>query len=202
MLRGFLLLNSATSARASSYSRSPIFVWNGLSFPAIRTRLGPPKSELSAVSLENAEEPVVVTIGTVDSHLVDAAHLAVHGFPPAAAAEGRRWGVGDRANDRDHRGVTLRGLASRKALAGTAWAGSSTGCRRKKWTRHGCRAARPQRAWRVFWSWRGRFWSMTGRKPRLPVAALDLYRSLELHVLKISAVAGGVDDGLRDFQQP
>jgi hypothetical protein len=40
---------------------------------------------------------------------------------------------------------------------------------------------------------------MTGRKPRIQVAALDLYRSLELDVLKISAVAGAVDDGLRDL---
>jgi len=43
---------------------------------------------------------------------------------------------------------------------------------------------------------------MTGRKPRLQVAALDLYRSLEFHVQKISAVAGGVDGGLRGLQQP
>src|SRR5258708_30176795 len=49
---------------------------------------------------------------------------------------------------------------------------------------------------------RRRFRQVTGRKPRLQVAALDLYDSLELQVLKISAVAGGVDDGLRDFQQP
>src|ERR1700674_3550445 len=63
-------------------------------------------------------------------------------------------------------------------------------------------AAGPQRAWIVFRSWRGGLCSMTGREPRLEVAALDLYRSLELHVLKISAVAGRVDDGLRDLQQP
>src|ERR1700674_12460 len=98
--------------------------------------------------------------------------------------------------------LTLMGLVSRKALAGTAWAGSSAGCRRKKWTRHGCLgSAPPGRVWIVFRSWRGRLCSMTGRKPRLQVAALDLYRSLELHVLKISAVAGGVDGGLRGLQE-
>ena len=43
---------------------------------------------------------------------------------------------------------------------------------------------------------------MTGRKPRLQVAALDLYRFLEFNVLKISAVTCRVDDGLRDLQQP
>ena len=48
---------------------------------------------------------------------------------------------------------------------------------------------------------RRRFRPMTGHKPSLQVAALDLYRSLEPHVLKISAVAGGVDGGLRDLQQ-
>src|SRR5260370_13402923 len=63
-------------------------------------------------------------------------------------------------------------------------------------------AACPQRASIASRSWRGRWCSMTGRKPRLQVAALDLYCSLELHVPKVSAVAGGVDGGLWDLPQP
>src|SRR5229473_33906 len=39
--------------------------------------------------------------------------------------------------------LTLMGLVSRQALAGTAWAGSSAGCRRKNWTRHGCLGSAP-----------------------------------------------------------
>src|ERR1700674_320453 len=39
--------------------------------------------------------------------------------------------------------LTLIGLMSRKALAGTAWAGSSAGCRWKKWTRHGSLGSAP-----------------------------------------------------------
>ena len=50
-------------------------------------------------------------------------------------------------------------------------------------------------------SWRRRFRPVTGREPSLQVPALDLYRSLEFQVGEISAVAGGVDGGLRDLQQ-
>src|SRR5260370_24879491 len=42
---------------------------------------------------------------------------------------------------------------------------------------------------------------MTGHKPRLQFAARDLYDSFELHVMKISKVACGVDGGLRDLQE-
>src|SRR6266851_5041011 len=34
-------------------------------------------------------------------------------------------------------------LPALEFLAGTAWAGSSAGCRRKKWTRHGCLGSAP-----------------------------------------------------------
>ncbi len=37
-------------------------------------------------------------------------------------------------------------------------------------------------------------------EPRFELTSLDLNDSLELHVLKISAVAGGVDGRVRDLQ--
>src|SRR5713226_4747151 len=70
--------------------------------------------------------------------------------------------------------LTLMGLVSRKALAGTAWAGSSAGFRRKKWTRHGCLgsipAARldcfPVMAWKIVCDDRTQA-TPSGRGPRL-----------------------------------
>ena len=43
-------------------------------------------------------------------------------------------------------------------------------------------------------SWCRRRRSMTGREPCLHVSALDLDDALELYVLELSAVAGGIHD--------
>ncbi len=43
---------------------------------------------MGAISLKKAEKPVVVATRTVDPYLAYSAHLAMHGFPLAAAAEG------------------------------------------------------------------------------------------------------------------
>ena len=42
---------------------------------------------------------------------------------------------------------------------------------------------------------------MTGREPCLQFSALDLDDALELYVLELSAVAGGIHDGLGRLQK-
>src|SRR6267378_4529403 len=75
---------------------------------------------MGAISLKKAEKPVVVAIRTVDPYLVYSAHLAMHGFPLAAAAEGGRRGVRDCTYDCDHRRAHLgRACVEEVSLAGT-----------------------------------------------------------------------------------
>jgi len=69
------------------------------------------EAELGAVALEHAEEAVVVAAWAVDADLVEAAHVAVHGFPLAAAAEHGRRGVGDGLDHRNDLRGDLGGAA-------------------------------------------------------------------------------------------
>ncbi|MCY4630558.1 MAG: hypothetical protein OXE75_06685 [bacterium] len=103
-------------------------------------------SQIGSIAGEQAEEPVILA-SSLDAHLVEPGHVAVHRLPLAAAGErGRR-----RFRNRVKHGVYLGGDLGGDLvgdLVGQPFeeverrydsSGSSDGWRWKKWTSHGSR---------------------------------------------------------------
>jgi len=70
----------------------------------------PVKADLRSFTLEHTEQPVVVAFRAVNTHFVEAVHIAMHCLPLPTATECRWWCVGDSLHDggefRSHRSRT------------------------------------------------------------------------------------------------
>jgi hypothetical protein len=75
---------------------------------------GAAKPKGRAVAFQDAEQAIVAALGAIHAHFVEAGHVAVHGLPLAATAEGG-WGrVGYRLHHGHDHGLDLGGARAQE----------------------------------------------------------------------------------------